>query len=216
MMTVILKPVSRKTLKKPLVSRWYSVATRRVMMVVMSVTEPRLSPIVWSHKSLQNFTPPAWALQQLEITFGLEKNELSGDVGFKFHFAWKFGAKHGHFGSLYVLGMNVCKKVPYPLIWAGWDSLWEDVKGWGHKKGGGGINLIFAGFGVGCQPVDTKPEIPGYLPISAARAFSTTSHWSKFRDIWMFWNRFMRFLFNKAFRGLLFKIYRINVIRIAV
>ena len=116
------------------------------------------SPIVWSHKSSQNFTHTSClkAAQQLEIIFGFGFRRCWIQIFFGFG---KFGAKHGHFGSFYVLGMNVCKKVGYPLIWGGWDSLWEDVKGWGHKKGRGGINLIFARFGVGCQPpVDTTTD----------------------------------------------------------
>ena len=44
MMTTLESVSSRKTLKKPLVSRWYSASLSRVMMVVMSVTEPRLKP----------------------------------------------------------------------------------------------------------------------------------------------------------------------------
>ena len=132
MMTTLESVISRKTLKKPLVSRWYSASLSRVMMVVMSVTEPRLKPHCVKPQIFTKLYTQS--CQSFAITwnyFGFwNRYELYRAVDSKLVSAKELGAKHGHFGPLYVLGMNVCKKVPYPLIWAGWDSLWEDVKGW--------------------------------------------------------------------------------------
>ena len=86
-MTVMLESVSRKTLKKPLVSRWYSVGTRPVMMVLMSVTEPRLKPHCVEPqiftKLYTHLLSCLKAAQQLEIILVLGL----GDVGFKFSLA---------------------------------------------------------------------------------------------------------------------------------
>ena len=86
MMTVMLESVSRKTLKKPLVSRWYSVGGFSPgddggHECDRATSQAPLCEATNLYKNLHNLPE---ALHQLEIIFRLEKIKLSGDVVFKF------------------------------------------------------------------------------------------------------------------------------------
>ena len=128
MMTLMLEPVSRKTVKKRLVSGWYS-GSKRWWWWCSWVWQRHVSrPIVQRLKSLQNFTHncQSFATNWKYISFlkGEKKHELGPFLWLKIRSkTWKFW--------WFICFVDECggKKVAYPLIWT-WDSLWEDVKGW--------------------------------------------------------------------------------------
>ena len=150
MMTLMLEPVSRKTVKKRLVSGWYS-GSKRWWWWCSWVWQRHVSrPIVQRLKSLQNFTHncQSFATNWKYISFLkeekttrtwtfplVENSEQNMEILVVYMFCgWMWRQKSGISPYLNLgLPLRGCKRLAR------------------IKKPRGGINLIFAGFGVGCQ-----------------------------------------------------------------
>ena len=152
------------------------------MMVVMSVTEPRLKPHCVKP---QIFTKIYTTCQKLCINLKLffVWKRLNFQEMLYLNFLWSENLEQNM--DILVLcmfwGWMSGKSGISSYLRGGWDSLWEDVKGWGHKKTWrwNKFDICWIWTWWNCQAVDTTCTDKALFLVSLARTFSTI----KFRDV---------------------------------